>query len=362
MANSMCDCCSDAKSYSQWVGRLPHREEEDDYLKEKNKKLEEEITKLKKEKRNLKEIVNKMNIVNPTKISNKFSIKGKCFFKESCSELRDITLLYYMVTDRCNFNCSYCFQKDVNPIKREEIDINKRILNTINSINEIRKNNRKCGIMLAGGEPTLDIDFIKLLYKTINPLNIVDFWAISTNGLLLKKSEDILKICNVILINKCHYKNDIQKKYCGTFYDMKKDKNFIKKYNKKIVMMCIILEDMNNIKEIKEYINYFYNNFKIRRFCFMQNSRLFFSKSKEIDYFYDVFTQIENDDEFTSISIRKTNKCFCRKYKYKDTIVEIQGYLNPVKEIIKVNGICFHLMKDIYIDINGNLVINHIKI
>lgn len=78
---------------------------------------------------------------------------------------KEITLLIYL-TDKCNMNCSYCY----NNFPRNNIDLEyNTILNYIDDIN--LKTDRNISVLFIGGEPTLH----KNLYSIVTELRKRDF-------------------------------------------------------------------------------------------------------------------------------------------------------------------------------------------
>lgn len=121
------------------------------------------------------------------------------------------------MTDDCNFNCSYCYQKKGNTY----IDI-PMLKKTISFIFPFLK--KKCYINFYGGEPLLALDKIlfaldniQFLNKTISK-NII--FSMTTNASLL--SDDVLNILN-------KYKFSLLISFDGLVQDVSRKKGSFKK-------------------------------------------------------------------------------------------------------------------------------------
>ncbi len=87
-----------------------------------------------------------------------------------------------LLTYNCNFDCSYCFQKDY----RKRIYVNDDVIDGF--INYINKNNNgmKTRVTFFGGEPLLNIKDIKRISERLK--NIEYEFSIVTNGSLLTEN------------------------------------------------------------------------------------------------------------------------------------------------------------------------------
>jgi len=93
----------------------------------------------------------------------------------------DLYHVTFVVTDRCNSSCSYCYNHFDEKIKYREMNDDQ-----IDNIILFLKNNiitdNKVKFSLIGGETLLKIDFIKKLIKKIDTLKLQDyFYGLNTN-------------------------------------------------------------------------------------------------------------------------------------------------------------------------------------
>lgn len=122
-------------------------------------------------------------------------------------------MLRLLLTNRCNFSCTYCQMKKMTngkkptTINKESIDkiLDKIKLETYDYIT----------VHFSGGEPLLALDLIEHMCNKMRSLNIKNVrYAISTNGSLLnEKSIQVLKKYNVQTIVSIDGVTDIENKH-----------------------------------------------------------------------------------------------------------------------------------------------------
>lgn len=110
-------------------------------------------------------------------------------FKSAGHPLRlKLSTLTIIVTDRCNYRCSYCYQKKTN----RELDL-ETVKKAIDFIHP--RLTRECYVNFYGGEPLIAFDLIRKSVAHLERLNrrrnLKIRYAVSTNGSLL--SGEILR-------------------------------------------------------------------------------------------------------------------------------------------------------------------------
>lgn len=104
----------------------------------------------------------------------------------------EISNLTFVVTDDCNFNCSYCYQK------KEKKTINNSTIETAVDFFYPFFNNNKIHIAFYGGEPLLAYEKIELAVRRLRKKNKTGNkniqFSITTNGVLL--TEKMLNFFN----------------------------------------------------------------------------------------------------------------------------------------------------------------------
>ena len=103
--------------------------------------------------------------------------------------------LMIYVTDFCNYNCSFCQNKDI--MSQQTFTWSKE---STNKLEEILKENQFNLFCLTGGEPMLDIDSFKDIVCTIRKYTTTSSIVVHTNGSTL--TQQLIRFCeknNVIL-------------------------------------------------------------------------------------------------------------------------------------------------------------------
>lgn len=178
------------------------------------------------------------------------------------------------LTDECNLNCIYCYQKFLNKNKfsnNKFMNFNKLnfIIQAINLLNSNNyKNNTK--IVLYGGEPLLkkNLNLVKYLFKIIDEKIQNPLIEIISNGVelnyyipLLKNYNKIIKKIKITIdgINNIH---NFRRKYkyqkneiFDTFNTIINNLNELLKI-KNINISINILIDKHNINFLEEFLNY----------------------------------------------------------------------------------------------------------
>lgn len=157
------------------------------------------------------------------------------------------------LTDKCNKNCSYCYENNVRKNRSlSTTNLYKQLSNIIKEGNAVKQ------ISFFGGEPFLELDLMKRTYYIIKKYNLEHSNKINlsfiTNGILLESKEviDFLSLCQnndmnpFIIISFDGYKNTI----INLEKNIKKLVNLLNENNVRINYTI----SSNNIKDI--FINY----------------------------------------------------------------------------------------------------------
>lgn len=201
----------------------------------------------------IKDEINEKKMLNIFYNYNKFDLKSSS--------------IVISLTEECNFNCYYCYQKDIN--KKSSIStkiLKEKILNFIKFLILSKYCNKNLSITWYGGEPLLKINYIVELSKSLINLcdnNNIEYSAsIITNGYLIDNS--IIEYFNKLKIKSIQITIDGNKKYHdsrrvlkngkGTYDEIMRNlKLLAKNYNGKITIRINI--DENNMNDIDELID-----------------------------------------------------------------------------------------------------------
>lgn len=128
-------------------------------------------------------------------------LKNSFYNKAKNAKKFDLSLAYLHVTQKCNLNCSYCYNK-------QNLNNSKVELTTEQWIETIDKlaSNGVSSFIITGGEPLIRKDLIDIL-KHINKLGLKA--SLLTNGTLLNKNHDILELLDTVTVSLDSIDNSI---------------------------------------------------------------------------------------------------------------------------------------------------------
>lgn len=110
---------------------------------------------------------------------------------------RNITYLRVSVTDRCNLRCIYCMpQEGIQLLNKEEILSFEEIADVVRT--GVRLGIKK--VRLTGGEPLVRKGIAELV-SMINSIDGIEEITMTTNGVLLAKYANLLKLAGLKRIN-----------------------------------------------------------------------------------------------------------------------------------------------------------------
>ena len=117
------------------------------------------------------------------------------------NEFKHNFMLEITITNECNCNCEYCFEKKQN--NYDKIKYENQILILLdrlcNDPNFYEKNN--LSIVFWGGEPTINIEFIKQIIAHTYKYNFVSYFLYS-NGTLIDKYKELINCINHLNIKE----------------------------------------------------------------------------------------------------------------------------------------------------------------
>jgi uncharacterized protein len=199
-----------------------------------------------------------------------FEIITEKIVKESLINTEQIV---FEVTDSCNLNCTYCgFGElyegyDIRNGNKLNILYAKLLLKYIYNL-KLENNNKRLMIGFYGGEPLLNINFIKQIIEFANQLNneekMVIGYSMTTNATLIHKYVDFL-VENKFRLLISLDGNEVNHSY-RVFNNSKKNsfqkvienidilqRNYTKYFDSH-VMFNAVLHNQNSVKDIYEFI------------------------------------------------------------------------------------------------------------
>lgn len=250
-----------------------------------------------------------------------------------------LMVLNLWVTTKCNFNCTYCYEKNVITSKKNmtyavAYDTVKYI------VNFLKKNRvRQCNINFHGGEPLLNDKVIWLIIDELRRKSKCEFkFSMTTNGSLL----------NSKLINKISMgMNRISVSIDGDWNTFQKNRGMTineEKYNhilqNAIMTQAIGVDTIIRMTLIPEQVSLFFENIQF----FLKKGLL------KIEYALDVQNSVWSM-HMVDILLQQIEQV--REYILKNNIeAEIDG-IEP--EVLHNCGDCQGGINNLNIDVDGNI-------
>ena len=227
-----------------------------------------------------------------------------------------IETVYFHVTQRCNLQCEYCYNKN-NLNKREELTTEE----VFRVIDILKKANVK-NIILTGGEALLRKDIVEIAqYIKQEGFSL----TVLTNGVLLGAKSRILKYIDssIISIDTLDAQKNLRK---GLDIDalIKNLKEIEHSLRSKIYLRCVISkQDMDSWKSIKEFCKQ--NNYKFLKSIYIPGSK------DEIELVPTV--EGVNDNEESSENTTNMGGSVCGA-SYKEIAIDANGDVYPCQMLI----------------------------
>ena len=248
------------------------------------------------------------------------------------------------LTDDCNLNCKYCYEKDKYKHRKLSFENIKLVIDR-----ETQQNSKFVGISFYGGEPLLEKDTIFKIVEYTNKLKTKTKFAfgMTTNGVLL---DDVfinfIKNNNFLTIGysfdgkkETQNLNRLTINNKGTFEIVEKNAIKLLATFKNVVAMVVVTK--NNINELTENVNYLINlGFK--------------TINLQFDFFADW-----NDEDLITIkeNYNKVADLYIEKIKNEENvniIVFDEKIRTYIKEEYNCNDDCQLGIKTINIGVDGN--------
>lgn len=111
-----------------------------------------------------------------------------------------------VVTNKCNFNCTYCFEQ--NKIrKKDEFIISKAEIEKY--IDDIKQNEKNPVIVIFGGEPLLAWDRIEYIFEYAKKSRLNPWYTMNTNGYRFKNANFFKRFCDNEVVKNGHLSTEI---------------------------------------------------------------------------------------------------------------------------------------------------------
>lgn len=236
----------------------------------------------------------------------------------------NINTVYFHVTQRCNLNCSYCYNKEnLNKPDMLTTECVKKIIDKLKDINVQHIN-------FTGGEILLRRDIEEIVKYTYDKGISSD---ILTNGLLLDKRARLYKYINKFIISL----DTLDEKNNERFgLNIKKLLNILNEipdqYKNKIIIRSVVIGNSNDWIDVKNYIE---QTLKMQhiKVPYIPNSR------DEVKYIPDLKCFIE-DEEDCSLS---GSTCGA---SYKILAIDSDGTVYPCQTMVNKKYRITNILKE----------------
>lgn len=160
----------------------------------------------------------------------------------------------------CNLKCKYCQNRDSWSTNcGKECTINE-VINKINRYKNYFETSNG-GVTISGGEPLLQANFLKNLFKELKKEGI--HTAIDTSGSveLTNEIKELIDLTDLFLLDIKCINDDICKELCGISNKKELEfANYLSEHNKKIWIRQVIVPGYTDKKEdlikLREFINF----------------------------------------------------------------------------------------------------------
>lgn len=183
-------------------------------------------------------------------------IKGKIHSFESFGTVDGPGIRYVIFMQGCPLRCRFCHNPDTWDIKAFKDA--KTITETFNEILKYKNFIKSGGVTITGGEPLLQAEFVKEIFKLCKSHNIQT--ALDTTGYLFNENvKEALEYTDLVLLDiKCIDK-DIHKKLTGVELEpVIKFIDYLKSIKKKVwirhVVVPGITDDNELLSKLSDYI------------------------------------------------------------------------------------------------------------
>jgi uncharacterized protein len=187
-------------------------------------------------------------------------------FKKNKTFLNTIT---FVTTNRCNFNCAYCYSKKIRDEKKLNFKLAKLCIDYINKNYWKNSKIKEANIVFrGGGEPTLNWNLIEKIVKHTKKIKKINFnyHMKASNGYLSNKQIDFIiknKIRLAISFDGTKEFQNLNRKLKNsknTFNKVKKTLQTFDKFNHPYAINCVITQ--KSINRMEEIVSFIGNNFK----------------------------------------------------------------------------------------------------
>lgn len=268
--------------------------------------------------------------------------------------------IIFEVTDSCNLKCKYCAYGELycNYVTRNNNHL--RLESAISLINymmqywssDLNSDKKIIDIGFYGGEPLLNIDFIKQVVNYTKKLKKIKFkYSMTTNAILLDKYVDFLIENDFILLLSLdgNFENNFyrfgknKRLYNNIIENINSIKNNYPVFFERNINFNCVLNDKNS--DLNNLYNFFLENFKkVPNISVINNNGISKKMIEKFNHMYSSF--------YDSLNIYKnTNNCI---FNLEEYLLEDPQYISISKNLSKYTKVNISSYKDMISNINDN--------
>lgn len=280
-----------------------------------------------------------------------FAVLEESIVEDNIKNLRQVV---FEVTDACNLSCTYCafgelyngYDERIN----KKIDPHKaiRLLKFIFK-NKPKRKNDKLVISFYGGEPLLNMTFIKQIVELSKQLNSVKQfdleYTMTTNTTLLHKYIDFLVANNFRLLisldgnEKCHSYRIFSKDKKNSFQKVIENLDMLQQdypdFFLKNISFNAVLHNRNSIKEIYDFIYTRYH--KIARISELNTRHIRLCNKDKFDSIYQSISEGEakfRKEDSALVRLTHKNSLLYRELTNYLKYTSINYYISHIRELL----------------------------
>ena len=224
------------------------------------------------------------------------SMKGYVSSIQSLGTLDGPGLRYVVFLQGCNLRCGCCHNPETWDLgKGKEID-SLELVNKALRYKEYFKDNG--GITLSGGEPLLQVEFSKDVFKKAKEVNINT--CLDTSGSILNdKVKELLEYTDRVLLDIKYTNNEDYLKYVGCDLDqVLRFLDYLEEKNIQTTLRQVIIPTLNdnfeNINKLNEIINKYQCIDKVELLPFKKICQTKYD-NLNIEFKFKIFNETSND-------------------------------------------------------------------
>lgn len=214
------------------------------------------------------------------------SIKGRIHSYESCGTVDGPGIRFLVFTQGCSLRCQYCHNPDTWKLKDGKEVTSDEVFNEIKKYKSYMKFSNG-GVTISGGDPLLQIDFIKDILKKCKDENI--HTAIDTSGYApLDKIKEIIDYTDLFLLDIKAFDKDIFKEITGVYNDFTlKLAKYLSEINKPVWIRYVLVPGLSdNLEDINNLAKFISSLSNVEKFEILPFHKMGEYKWEELNYEY----------------------------------------------------------------------------